>query len=94
MKKRENVRTWHFIDRFLDFFSFFFSSVFVFALLVCLSSGGVQRRDVTGRPVIDLLPQTVARCQHGQDSRNDYSSSNDDNKIIGRQTEEERKWNE
>lgn len=25
MKKRENVRTWHFIDRFLDFFSFFFS---------------------------------------------------------------------
>lgn len=68
---------------------------------VCLSSGGVQGRDVTGRPVIDLLPQTVARCQHGQAGPGDHSGGSDDGdddgqggEIIGRQTEKERKCNE
>lgn len=90
---------------FFGFFSFSiflpppFLCVFVFALVVCLSSGGVQRRDVTGRPVIDLLPQTVARCQHGQGGRGDHSGGDDGDdgqggEIIGRQTEKERKCNE
>lgn len=75
--------------------------MFVFALVVCLSSGGVQSRDVTGRPVIDLLPQTVARCQHGQGGPGDHSGGGGDGdddgqggEIIGRQTEKERKCNE